>query len=93
MSFTVFHSLSFSSTVQGRHPPEALPNSAHITVHYTLTIENKTKKLERSARLSFDFSRGVDNGYANYISVSDITEESGFVFDDKIRIRVELRRV
>ena len=93
MSFTVFHSLSFSSTVQGRHPSAPLPDSAHIKVLYTLTIENKTKKFERSATSSCDFSRGVDNGYANYISVSDITEESGFVFDDKIRIRVELRRV
>ena len=88
-SFSLPSSSSF--TLQDTDTSEVThSSSSDINLYYTITLENKTKALAHSTSSSFQFSRGSSHGWADFIKLSHITEESGFLFDGKIRVRITL---
>lgn len=96
--FFIIH-LSFSlsiylsiCTLQGRDSSDDSSTPFSITVTFTLTIENKTKTLERKCTptSSYTFTPEEHWGFFDYVPLADITEHSGFLFDGKIRICLEL---
>ena len=89
------HSFSFLSSAfpQNREASTEV-ESSHSTIHLglTLTTENKRDSLKTSASSTYNFAPSLDCEFPNYLELSTITKESGFLFDGKVRIRVNLAK-